>query len=385
MTERCPVPGCHGECVSVEEERIEKAEGFTGGDMLKWVSGCLLIILIGLILFAITRNISDERLLGRRDVLTTDIQKLKSEKSTLDSELEPARATIAEAGAVKEDRTRIAELERRLTERGKLLDERERKTKELDGLEAGIRDAQDRLDKVNAEIKLQEELRERINGENERIKKEVASGRSVQRELQQANGELADAIAESSKAWTNLTAGVISSAAEVRNVAELRAIAESWRKVAEKGQAEFVNATNAISALTVQYSGIVKARSGVDVELKKLTDQASAVAASLNTCGEEIKGMISQLGRMDKQIAAEGTLVKQGIKSSAEIMSAAVKNFEADLTEQRAKAGRVSGAVEEFEKKLGDLREQLVITMSRMTNVVSRTDMASKDQEKESK
>ena len=110
-TEKCPIPKCHGDCISVEEESIEKADVFTGGDMLKWVSGGLLIVLIGLILYAVVRNVSDVRLLGRRDVLTTDIEKLNREKATIDGELEPARATIAEA-----DRKQDEEKKRESTE-----------------------------------------------------------------------------------------------------------------------------------------------------------------------------------------------------------------------------------------------------------------------------
>ena len=375
-TETCPV--CHAECVSLDEYRLGKAEGFHGGEIVKWLACLFMLTLVGMVVIMLSRNVSDSRLLGKRDMLNEDIHKLWIEKKCLDDELVPARKIVAEAEAVKSEKERLRMLssnlqatneqlaarERAVATREHAVWERERKAEELSVLETQIRKSKGLLAGLEGEVQTRSNDLENINtkigdikGKLAKLLNELAIKEQELANMGQSTMALEDrlkalsvSVATQSAVWTNLAHGIVLFEAETNRLSQLRSETMRIGADIENRRDEFRLVTNAIVQLGIQRDLLNTEQGRVEKTIERLRSLTNELARAAVTATAEVVKLRNQ----KTELEADVEVAKQ-----QNDVAARLKALGPEIDAMKKTVSDVGGTVTNFDMAIGVMQTEL--------------------------
>lgn len=368
-TETCPV--CHAECVSLDEYRLEKAEGFHGGEIVKWLACLFMLTLVGMVVVMLSRNVSDSRLLGKRDMLNEDIDKLKVEKRELDDQLVPAREIVAKAEAVKLEKERLRMLSLHLQATNEQLAARERavairelKAEELSVLETKIRESNKLLARLEGKVQTQSNALENINttigekqGTLEKLLSELAIKEQGLADMGQSTIALEDrlkalsvSVATQSAVWTNLAQGIVLFEAETNRLSQLRSETMRLGADIENRRDEFRLVTNAIVQLGIQRDLLNTEQGRMEKAIEQLRSLTNELARAAATTTAEVVKLRNQKAELDAEV---------DVAKKRKDIAARLKALGPELDAMEKTVADVSGTVTKFDKAIGVMQTEL--------------------------
>ena len=361
-TETCPV--CHAECVSLDEYRLEKAEGFHGGEIVKWLACLFMLTLVGMVVVMLSRNVSDSRLLGKRDMLNEDIHKLWVEKKGLDDELVPARKIVAEAEAVKSEKERLRVLslnlqvtneqlvarERAVATREHTVGERERKVEELSVLETKIRESKRLLAGLEGKVQTQSNALENIISELAIKEQELANMGQSTMALEDRLKVLSVSVSTQSAVWTNLAHGIVLFEAETNRLSQLRGETMRLGADIENRRDEFRLVTNAIVQLGIQRDLLNTEQGRVEKTIEQLRSLTNELARAAVTATAEVVKLRNQKAELE----ADVDVAKQQNEVAVRL-----KALGPEIDAMKKTVSDVGGTVTNFDMAIGVMQTEL--------------------------
>ncbi len=375
-------PQCHVECVSLDEYRLENSRGFYGGATVKWFACLFMLALVGLFIFALSRNASDERLLGRRDQLLAEIERLRTEEKVLDEKIDPAREVVAKADAIRKKAAELLDQKRSLEKRERDVEDRENKVKDREGkveelevlneklgrvasdIEAGQRE----LKRLKSEIGEAEEDKKKADNLLKEVNDDINRRRQDQTTLAERMKSLSASIAEQSASWTNLTLAVSSFSDEARKLQKLQANCNNAIADLAAARGEYASATNAVAKLVLQRDILKGEQERINHEVQRLqtltntlTVAVAAATREVSELDEKKRVLVNEVDLAGRQKDYEAILVGLNEEIDAQKKKLAdvgsvVKGFDDAIDAMKAD---LSAAVAATRKRLGDVADKV--------------------------
>ena len=372
----CPV--CHSESVNLEEYRLEQVGGIYGGAVVKWFACIFMLTLVGLVAFTLSRNVSDERLLGRRDEIIQELRVLEIKKKQAEIEAVPAQELLNKAQALRDIKEKLELREKKLKDREVNVDEKERRISvresrvaELSEIENQIFDRRAELDRLNKTIATAKSESANLKRDNGAARSELEQAQQQRLVLAEEAEKLSRLIASSGVSLTNLTQGAIAFEGEMQKlislqggIDRLKAEASKLRKNIDAGRYDYCELTNSVVSLQSLRARLESERLSVSnevVRLRGLTNELAKVSLRVSSDVARLRDEQSRLvvqndvaGRQ-KRLADKLEAMTEEAESQDELMSAFKKkvgkldqtigDIERDLTVAAAEAKKRLEAV----------------------------------------
>lgn len=381
-TDACPT--CHSECMSLDEYKLGKAEGFHGGEVVKWFACIFMLVLVGLVVFTLSRHVGDERLLGARDQLQKQIGLLTVEEKSLNDKLEPARQTIAQAEAVKSERerlenvaTNLAKRERAVELREAQIDEREHKIDEIRALDERLSEKKSVLTKIEEQIRAAKVNLGKINGETSAAKadkeiaieekksmeKEVGDIRKSKSLLEVSLKSLTQSLVEQSQSWTNVSRCVVAFEEGRQRLMKLRDLLKEEQNQVQYKRGEYVTLTNAIVQMTIQRDMVVAERKRLEGEVKRLQAATNDLASVAGNRTEEIVDL--QKKKRELVLEVDEASGQKSIHDRLEVLGMEIERLQKKL-------GNITVGVDSFDKMIEEIKSGLHKTIQSSEEVSAK-------------
>ncbi len=362
---------------------------------MKWFACLFMLALVGLFIFALSRNASDERLLGRRDQLLAEIERLRTEEKALDEKIDPAREVVAKADAIRKKAAELLDQKRSLEKRERDVEDRENKVKDREGkveelevlneklgraasdIEAGQRElkrlkseigeGQRVLSRLKSEIGEAKEDKKKAENLLKKVNDDINRRRQDQKELEKSLESLSDSIAQQSVSWTNLTLAVSSFSDETRKLQKLRADCNNAIADLAEARGEYASATNAVAKLVLR-------RDILKGEQERIVQEVQRLQTLTNTLTGAVVAATREVSELDEKKRVLGNEVD--LAGRQKDYAALLVGLNEEIDAQKKKLADVGSVVKGFDEAIGvmkaDLSAAVAATRKRLGDVADK-------------